>query len=68
MEAKHSNKIFLSLIFASLVMVVGLFFYNALHDPANEPVIPNIDVPAVKAKIKDAGLVPVEAKYYKELK
>jgi hypothetical protein len=68
MEVKNSNKIFLSLIFISLLMVVGLFFYNAFHDPANEPVIPNIDVPAVKAKIKDAGLVPVEAKYYEEVK
>ncbi len=68
MEIKYSNKIFLSLISISLMMVVGLFFYNAFHDPANEPVIPNIDVPAVKAKIKDAGLVPMEAKYYKEIK
>lgn len=65
---KHSNNFFLSLIFISLIMVVLLFFYNAFHDPANEPIIPNIDVAAVKEKIKDAGLVPAEARYYKELK
>lgn len=67
MEIKHSNKFFLSLIFVCLTMVVTLFFYNAFHDPANEPIIPNIDVPAVKAKIRASGLVPVEAKYYKEM-
>ncbi|MEW6088735.1 MAG: hypothetical protein AB1498_10585 [bacterium] len=68
MEPRHSNKIFLSLIFAGLAMTVGLFFFNAFHDPANEPMVPNIDVAAVKAKIGNAGLVPVEAKYYKEIK
>ena len=68
MGTKYSNNFFLSLIFICLMMVVVLFFYNAFHDPANEPIIPNIDVPAMKAKIKDAGLVPVEAKFYKEVK
>lgn len=62
------NRAFLCLIFVSLVMVVLLFFYNAFHDPANEPVVPNIDVAAVKEKIRSSGLVPVEAKYYKEIK
>lgn len=68
MEEKCSSKFFLSLIFISLVMVVLLFFYNGFHDPANESVVPNIDVAAVKEKIKNSGLVPVEAKYYKEIK
>lgn len=62
------SKAFLCLIFVSLVMVVLLFFYNAFHDPANEPTVPNIDVAAVKEKIRSSGLVPVEAKYYKEIK
>jgi len=62
-----NNKSFLVLLLIATIMIAGIIAENAKTVTTPTPVEITVDTASVKEKIARAGLVPREAKYWKEL-